>query len=207
MKEFLKKQVPVTTVLIIIAIMAVAPSMCAQMFKMLANEVGYDDTVTQLGLYGDNANVQKAIEAVDSNIDNIHLVTGPTGPTGIEGPTGAIGPEGKLSETLLVSVRFSTEETGFDIMSVFIPENAKKLKGKIWWKPYPCSTSAEVYFTLIGIGNSTRDSHGQSSQAIESKELILDNPPTGWHTLRSACSEYTGCSYCVIANYSIYIEY
>jgi hypothetical protein len=71
MKLFLHKEVPVSTVLIIIAFMAVAPSMCGQIAKVMAIDVFYDDTISKLGLSEENSNVQKAIEAIDTNVDSV----------------------------------------------------------------------------------------------------------------------------------------
>ena len=182
MKEFLKKQVPVTTVLIIIAIMAVAPSMCAQMFKMMASEIGYDDTVTQLGLYGESSNVQKAIEAVDSNIDNIHLVTGPTGPTGIEGPTGATGPNGNFIESVLIA---SSGYVGYNVdciydtlleILVYIPSNTLRLEGKF----VVTSFGADCCVVRYRVNNK----ESSSPRWCDSMDIVsLEYPDIGWGKL------------------------
>jgi hypothetical protein len=126
-KEYLKKQVPVSTVLIIIAIMAAGPVTCIGAgIAIYAIDIVYDPQFSALPAN----NVQNAIDKLDEIVDtqgetikNFQGPSGPSGATGIIGPSGPIGP-GDAPRIIVKDKNGSFVGYGFDLVSpsqVYIP--------------------------------------------------------------------------------------
>jgi hypothetical protein len=114
LQSFFQKQVPVSTVLIIMAIMAAGPVTCiGAAIAIYAIDVAYDPAKSEIPA----SNVQGAIDHLDSVVDSqgeaISNFKGPSGPTGPQGATGASGPIGPGHSPKLAIVDLSGNLIGY----------------------------------------------------------------------------------------------
>ena len=131
---------------------------------------------------------------------------GPQGPKGDKGDTGPQGPPGPSGSVLVSTgtINDFTISTSFETLlsvPIYIPSSASTLKGKIRF----CSMqSGETVYVRFKIDSATStQASTTSTDDVDSPELTITVPATGWQTLEVQGKKVLLNNRCIISSYSL----